>query len=271
MPPLSFLRTMNIVHQLREKGDRGFDEIYEEVKWIETMRSPDATVEEMVQAIDDMPDNRPRAFKSHAPPPMLPFKDSVKYVVVMRNPEEAIVSMKSFSQKHSPEFLKFWGMPPDAFQWPDFETYYNAFVGGMGVDKMIFGFAASWWKLRNKPNVLMLHYKEMVSDHEGSIKKISDFLDYGPYTEEEWSTILEVTSFQWMKKHETRFEVKTVWPIPALQRGAMIRQGSFGLARQDGMSEELANDLAERGRKICTDEKAFDWLYNGGELPPDDE
>ena len=41
-PPLPIVttsppRTMNIVHQLREKGDRSFDEIYEEVKWIETM------------------------------------------------------------------------------------------------------------------------------------------------------------------------------------------------------------------------------------------
>mmetsp|Transcript_11032 Transcript_11032/g.25954 ORF Transcript_11032/g.25954 Transcript_11032/m.25954 type:complete len:314 (-) Transcript_11032:281-1222(-) len=265
--------TMNIVHQLREKGDRGFEEIYDEVKWIETMRTPESTVEEMAKVIDEMPENRPRAFKTHASPPMLPFKESVKYIVVLRNPEEAVVSMKSFTQKHSPDFLTFWGMPPEAFQWPDMETYYNVIVrdGKMGVDKMLFGFAAEWWKLRNKPNVLMLHYKEMVSDHEGSIKKISDFLGYGPYTKEEWSTILEVTSFPWMKKHETRFEANNVWPIPALQKGAMMRQGSFGLARKEGLTEEMANDLAERGRKICTDLKAFDYLYNGGELPPTDE
>ncbi len=265
--------TMNIVHQLREKGDRGFEEIYDEVKWIETMKTPESTVEEMVKDIDDMPENRPRAFKTHASPPMLPLKESVKYIVVFRNPEEAVVSMKSFTQKHSPDFLTFWGMPPEAFQWPNFETYYNAFVrdGKIGVDKMIFGFAAEWWKLRNKPNVLMLHYKEMVSDHEGNIKKISDFLGYGPYTAEEWGTILELTSFQWMKNHETRFEANNVWPIPVLQKGAMMRQGSFGLARKEGMTEEMANDLAERGRKICTDPKAFDYLYNGGELPPVDE
>jgi DNA-binding HxlR family transcriptional regulator len=27
--------TMNIVYQLREKGSRNFDDIYEELKWIE--------------------------------------------------------------------------------------------------------------------------------------------------------------------------------------------------------------------------------------------
>jgi len=263
--------TMNIVHQLREKGDRTFDDIYAEVKWIEAMDKPGCTVEEMAKKVDDMPDTRPRAFKSHAAPPMLPFKDNVKYVVIMRNPEEALVSMKNFTENHSKEFLKLWGMPPEAFQWPDgFETFYNAFVRGVGFDKMIFGFAAEWWKLRHKPNVVMLHYKDMVSDHEGSIKKISDFLGYGPYTEEEWSTILELTSFAWMKRHESRFEARTVWPVPVLNKGAMIRQGSFGMARQGGFSEELANDFAERGTKILTDKQAYQWLYNGGELPPED-
>ena len=36
---------------------------------------------------------------------------------------------------------------------------------------------------------------------------------------------------------------------------------------KDGMTEELANDLEERGRKILTDEAAVEWMYNGGPLP----
>jgi len=260
--------TMNIVHQLREKGDRSFDDIYAEVKWIETMESPESTVEDMVKCIDEMPASRPRAFKTHASPPTLPFQQSIKYVVVVRNPEEAIVSMKTFTSKHSQEFLKYWGMPPEAFQWADIEAFYNAFVKGVGMDKMLFGFMAEWWKLRNEPNVLLLHYKDMVSDHEGSITKISDFLGYGPYTDDEWSAILELTSFQWMKKHEARFEASSVWHIPVLEKGAMLRQGSFGMARtKDGMTEALGSDLEERGRKILTDEAAFEWMYNGGPIP----
>ena len=259
---------MNIAHQLREKGDRSFDDIYAEVKWIETMEAPNSKVEDMVKRIDDMPTNRPRVFKTHASPPILPFQENVKYVVVMRNPEEAVVSMKAFTSNHSQEFLKYWGMPPEAFQWADLQAFYDAFVKGVGMDKMLFGFMAEWWKLRNKPNVLLLHYKDMVTDHEGSITKISNFLNFGPYTDDEWSTILELTSFQWMKKHEHMFEATSVWHIPVLQKGAMIRQGSSGLARiKDGMTEEVASDLENRGRDILTDEAAFEWMYSGGPLP----
>ena len=265
--------TMNIVYQLREKGNRNFEDIYAEVKWVEVVDRPGATVEEMVEKLNGMPVDRPRAFKTHASPPSpLPFIDStegnkkVKYVVVARNPEEALVSMRIFAGKHSKEFVSMWGVPHEAFNFPDFPTFYEGFVKGSGFDRQIFEFVRDWWKLKDEPNVLMLHYTDMVNDHEGSVKKISDFLGYGPYTDEEWQTILELTSFGWMKKHQIKFEATTVWEIPALERGGMVRQGSFGLARKEGMTEDIAKEVAERGREILTDDSAFEWLYKGGEL-----
>lgn len=72
--------TMNIVHQLREHGDRNFEDIYSEVIWCEVMDKPGCTVDEMVEKLDGMDSSRPRAFKTHASPPMLPFRDNIKYV-----------------------------------------------------------------------------------------------------------------------------------------------------------------------------------------------
>lgn len=258
--------TMNIVHQLREKGDRNFEDIYAEVIWCEAMSTPDCTVDDMVKKMDGISSSRPRAFKTHASPPLLPFHDKVKYVVVARNPEEVIVSMCTFFSKHSEEFLRSWGAPPEMFRFPNLEVFYNGFVKNAGFDKSVFKFVSEWWKLKEKDNVLMLHYNEMVADHEGSIKKISDFLGYGPYTDEEWQTILELTSWKWMKANERRFEATTVWSVPPLVRGGMMRQGSSGLARQEGMSEAMAQEIRDRGREELTDEDAFEWLYNGGKL-----
>jgi len=258
--------SMNIVYQLREHGTRHFNDIYEELKWIEAVDSPTTTEEDMVKKIDEWSPNKPRAFKSHSAPPTLPFRDDVKYLVVVRNPEEVMVSMKAFLAKHSPDFLKWWGAPPDMMQFPDLDSFYNGFIKGVNFDKQLFEFVAEWWKLRNKPNVFMIHYSDMVKDHEGSIKKISDFLGYGPYTEDEWQTVLELTSFPWMKKNEMKFEAITIWEVPVLERGGMMRQGSFGMARNEGMTDQIAIDLKERGKEVLTDERAFDWMYNGGEL-----
>jgi hypothetical protein len=83
---------MNIVYQLREHGTRHFNDIYEELKWIEAVDSPTTTEEDMVKKIDEWSPNKPRAFKSHSAPPTLPFRDDVKYLVVVRNPEEVMVS-----------------------------------------------------------------------------------------------------------------------------------------------------------------------------------
>jgi hypothetical protein len=146
------------------------------------------------------------------------------------------------------------------------ETFYNGFVKGANFDKDLFEFVNSWMTYRNKPNVCIIHYSDMVKDHEGSIRKISDFLGYGPYTEEEWRDVLELTSFPWMKKNEMKFEAPTVWEVPALLRGAMMRQGSFGLARKEGLSEEIAEEMRERGKSVLMDEKVMDWMYNGGDL-----
>lgn len=122
-------------------------------------------------------------------------------------------------------------------------------------------------KYRHQSNVFMIHYSDMVKDHEGSIRKISDFLGYGPYTEEEWKDVLELTSFPWMKKHEMKFEARSIWEVPALMSGAMMRQGSFGFARKEGVSEDIAGEIRERGKSILMDDKVLDWMYNGGDLP----
>ena len=42
-----------------------------------------------------------------------------------------------------------------------------------------------------------------------------------------------------------------------------MRQGSCEMARNEGMSDQIAIDLNERDMGVS---KAFDWMYNGGEL-----
>lgn len=184
-------------------------------------------------------------------------------LVVARNPEEAVVSMHSFINKHSDDFIEYWGAPVHMFRVPSLEAFYDGFAKQTGFVKNIFTFVAEWWQLKEKDNVLLLNYADMVKDHEGSIQKIADFLGYGPYAQEEWQDILELTSFKWMKANERRFEATTVWDVPPLVRGGMMRRGSSGLARMEGLSEEMAEEIRDCGKEILT-EDAFHWLYNGG-------
>uniref|UniRef100_A0A6U6IUK7 Sulfotransferase domain-containing protein n=1 Tax=Odontella aurita TaxID=265563 RepID=A0A6U6IUK7_9STRA len=268
--------SMNIAYQLREGGKGDFEDLYEEIPWIEFVEHPGQTTEEIVEKLDAMPTTKRRIFKTHAGPDGFPYFDpagqgdgsgstkDVKYIVVLRNPDEAIGSFYPFLSRHRPEFLELWGIPEKAFTFPDFESFYRDWISANDMDKRIFKFLHEWWPKRNNSNVLFLHYNGMKKDHEGSVKKFSNFLgyDYDP-SGAEWKRILEYTSFSWMKRNEQKFECAKLAPVPLLRRGSMLRRGESGLADLDGVTEEISRSIASRGREVLEDEDAFWFLYKG--------
>jgi aryl sulfotransferase len=261
--------TMNIVHQLRTGGDPAFADIYVEVPWLEFVPTPDSAPDDLVAAFDRMPRDRRRAFKSHAGPPTLPYHRpgsgiDVRYIVVVRNPDEAVASFRPFIAAHSDAWFDLWQVPKDGIVGPDFETFFNG-VGANMIGPWIFGLVGAWWPLRNEPNVLLVHYADLKRDHEGSIRRIRAFLDI-EVPDASWPAILEYTSFAWMKEHEDKFEVRTVSTVPLLDPGAMIRKGQVGAAADDGVTPQISAAIAAIGRTILTDDAAFDWCYRGGAL-----
>lgn len=261
---------MNIVHQLRAGGDASFDDVYAEVPWLELVPRPESDRSAIVAAFDAMPGDRRRAFKSHSAPPELPYQSpgrgpDVRYVVVARNPDEAVASFRPFLAAHSDAFFELWGVEPGALLGPDFATYF-AGMGSHALVPMVFGFMAAWWPLRNEPNVLLVHYADLSREPEPTIRRIADFLGF-VVPDGSWPTILEYTSFAWMKAHEEKFELRSVSDVPPLDPGAMLRKGRTGASGEDGITPEISATIADIGRSVLTDPDAFDWLYRGGSLP----
>jgi len=263
--------TMNIVHQLLTGGTADFEDVYAEVPWLELVSRPGQPDQERLDRIDAMPTTRRRAFKTHSAPPSIPFfkqesgKD-VKYVVVFRNPEEAVVSFWPFIAQHTDEWFQLWGVPREALCRPDFPSFYADIIDARKMQGMFFGFLGAWWALRQESNVLFLHYADMKRDHEGSIRKIAKFLNIEP-SANQWSAILKYTSFAWMKANEKKFEAHSVSSVPLLKSGAMIRKGVAGQSNADGMTDEIARHMREVGNHMFSNSAAIGWLYEGGKLP----
>lgn len=263
--------TMNIVYQLLTGGTANFRDIYEEVPWIEFLGRPEQPYQEVLERVASMPTSQRRAFKTHSAPPTVPHIEQgkgpeVKYLVIFRNPEEALVSFRPFLGQHTDEWFELWQVPKNDMYRPDFSSFYSDVIDPREMQGMFFGFLSAWWPLRNAPNVMFLHFSDMKRDHETTIRKIAAFLGIEP-SSDQWSAILEYTSFAWMKQHEDKFEAKTAGQVPILKSGAMIRQGKAGQAKNDGMTDEIAAHLREVGSRICTDPAALDWYYEGGTLP----
>ncbi|HMF39427.1 MAG TPA: sulfotransferase domain-containing protein [Polyangia bacterium] len=261
---------MNIVHQLLTGGDGEFDSIYSVVPWPELVEWPGQSPQVKLDRIEAMPTDRRRAIKSHAAPPQLPFikagtgKD-VRYVVAARNPEESVVSFKIFLDQHTDAFFDLWKVPRAAMTRPDFPTFYREVFDARAMQGMLFGFAAAWWPLRHEKNVLLMHFADMKRDLPGATRKVADFLGI-TRSAAEWARINEYTSFDWMKKHEDKFDTLPHVPVRLLEHGGMMRKGKVGASRDDGMTEEIAKHLYAVGSKILTDEAALRWLYDGGDV-----
>lgn len=263
--------TMNIVHQLLMGGTANFRDIYEEVPWIEFVGHPGEPHADILARLDAMPTDRRRAFKTHSAPPALPFikegaEHEVKYLVVFRNPEEALVSFRPFLVQHSDEWFDLWQVPRQAICRPDFPSFYSEIIDRRGMQGAFFGFLKAWWPFRKERNVLFIHFSDMKRDHQASIRKIAKFLGIEPPADR-WPAILEHTSFSWMKEHEDKFEAGTAGKVPVLKKGAMMRKGEVGKAKSDGMTDEISRHLREVGSRICPDGAAVNWFYQGGDLP----
>ncbi len=262
---------MNIVHQLLTGGDPDFDSIYRVVPWPEFVERPGQPQQEVLARLEAMPAGTRRAFKSHSAPPQLPFikagsgKD-VKYIAVSRNPEEALVSLKLFLEKHTDAFYAMWQVPKAAMTRPDFPSFYREVLEPRGMQGALFGFLASWWPLRHEPNVLLMHFADMKKDLVGSLRKVAGFLGIEPGASQ-WAKIEAYASFKWMKEHEIKFENHPFTSVPLLESGGMVRKGKAGAAHEDGMTAEIAADLRAFGSRIVSDEAALRWLYEGGKLP----
>jgi aryl sulfotransferase len=262
--------TMNIVHQLRTGGDPAFVDIYGEVPWLELVPRPGADVADLAATFDRMPRDRRRAFKSHAAPPALPYHPpqsgvDVRYVVVVRNPDEALASFRPFIDAHSDAWFDLWQVPKEMIVGPDFATFFSQ-IGSQALVPMIFGFVGAWWPMRNAPNVLLLHYADLKREHEASVRRIADFLGFEP-DDAQWPAILEYTSFTWMKAHENKFELCSVADVPILEPGAMIRKGKLGASAEDGVTPQISAAVAQIGREVLRDPAIVDWCYGGGPLP----
>jgi hypothetical protein len=264
--------TMNIVHQLRSGGDPDVQDIYQQVPWLEFNRSPYETKEEKHRYFDSLPTWFPRAFKTHAPPvpatekkvPGVPFRKECKYIVVIRNFEDAIASFFPFMHKHNDAFLDIWNLPPPMMKMvrpKDFNELWGMVKDNPGLNHALF--LKLWWPHRNEPNVLFLHFRDMKKDHEGSINKIASFLGI-KHSQETMKKIYEYTSFKWMKEHGSKFSVQHVCEVPVLAKDAMVRKGQHGGGKE--MPASIREELQKRVDTML-DPACKKWYTEGGDLP----
>ncbi len=108
-------------------------------------KHPDQSNQEVLDHLAAMSVNQARAFKTHSAPPEVPFlkagaDKTVRYIVVCRNPEEALVSFRPFMEKHTDAWYELWGMPKEAMSRNNFPEFYYDVINDKGMQGMFLDF-----------------------------------------------------------------------------------------------------------------------------------
>ena len=224
-------------HTLRTGGDMDFDDISRVVPWIETSRMLGIDLEAPQRA-------RPRGFKSHLPWDDIP--KGARYVVSLREPKDALVSMH--------RFMEGWFLEPGTVSVEAFaEARFTAAAEGKGY----WAHLLSWWAQRDNPDVLLLSYEHMIADHESAVRRLAAFCGLA-LDDALLALTLERSSIGYMLAHKDRFDdammrqmSETRAGLPPGSDSAKVRQGRVG-GHRDAISPELAQRMDQMWAKLVT-------------------
>lgn len=191
-----------------------------------------------------------RFIKTHLPVDALVFSREARYIYIGRDGRDVMWSMYNHHSKASDLWYQVLNDTPGrvgpAIERVDCSPidYFKAWLEKDGYPFWPFWEnIASWWAVRDLPNVLLLHYDEMKRDMPGGIRRIASFLDI-PIDETAFPRIVEHCSFDYMKAN-----ADDAAPLGgALWEGGgrtFIHKGTNGRWRDD-LPEALSRAYEER-------------------------
>ncbi|GAB0495975.1 hypothetical protein MMPV_007285 [Pyropia vietnamensis] len=148
-----------------------------------------------------------RFLKSHLPLDALPYSKDLKYLYIGRDARDVIVSMHNHhSNLHADMIAKLNDLPgrvgPPLGPAPaDIVTYWREWMARDGYPWWPFwSHIRGWWAARNRPNVLLLHYADLLGDLPAGVRRIATFLDV-PLSDADLAIIVDRCSFRYMREH----------------------------------------------------------------------
>lgn len=138
----------------------------------------------------------PRVIKTHIPHHMFP-KGKGKIIYVMR---DGLDVARSYYHHHL-TFQRGVG---------EFADFYQKFLQGDVAYGSWFDHLSGWLRERDNPQVLFIQYEDMISDFAGVVEQVIDFCQFDRASID-MARVTERCSFDYMKTHERKFDLKTYW------------------------------------------------------------
>lgn len=252
--------TQQIVCQLIFDGDESVSAT-ELSPWVD-LRLPPAPLK--IAALEAQ--KHRRFLKSHLPVDALVYSPEAKYIYIGRDGRDVLWSLHNHHVMATPAWFAAINQspgrvgPPVPPANPDIVAYFREWLDGDGYPFWsMWENVASWWAIRDLPNLLMLHFNEMKADLPGSIRRIADHLgiEIDPARRD---AIVEHCTFDYMKENAPK-----IMPLGSVfwDGGAksFIHKGTNGRWRDLLTPDDVARYEATARERLGDD--CARWLATG--------
>ena len=180
--------------------------------WLDMALRP---LDQVAQALEAQ--THRRFIKTHLPLDSLPYFERARYIVVGRDVRDVFMSIWNHHSGYSDQLKAITRERAAAFgrEFPldiqDIHELWRMWIGKSWFDWESSGYpywshlrhAQSWWDFRHLPNILLVHYTDLLEDPEGQIRRIAKHLDIA-IDEQHLPGILQRISFKTMKENFSR-------------------------------------------------------------------
>lgn len=196
--------TQRIVQQILHNGEEPAGGLSDTSPWLDSSWGDHA---EMLKILKEQREaGVRRVIKSHLPADALPIAPEARYVFVGRNGKDLGISFHNYLYNFSGPTMETinqihadWSEDPTPLVIPeDMQQFFDTWLDTDGCHCCdLLDIMQSWWRLKNEPNVLLLHYAQLKRDLPGQIARLAEFFSIDPASLQ-MDVIAEHCSFDYM-------------------------------------------------------------------------
>lgn len=196
--------TQQIVAQMLFSGDPDL-EVAEMSPWLDLRVPPKAVKLPLVEA-----QTHRRFLKTHLPVDALVYSPKAKYIYIGRDGRDVLWSLYNHYINGNQAMYTALNDTPGRVGPPfrplpaDIRECWRDWMDKDGYPFWPFWEnIRSWWRIRELPNLLLIHFNDLKRDMTGEMRRIARFLDI-PINKVRWPDIIKYCSFDWMKNNATK-------------------------------------------------------------------
>jgi aryl sulfotransferase len=234
----------------------------------------DSRAGSVAEKLDLLERQRHRRFlKTHLPLDALPYFPEVKYIYVGRDGRDVFMSLWNHYRHLHPDVIEWYNDFPARANDPfppcpdDIHEFFRLWISKswFSWEKEGFPFWSlfhhlqTWWAYRHLPNILFVHFNDLLNDLDGQMRIIANYLGL-EVNETIWPALVDKATFKTMKANA---EEVVAGGGDFLVGGAQqfINKGTNGRWQGVLTKEELAMYEETATSQLCPESKQ--WLESG--------